>query len=321
MRIAAFVIVFFLIAISGYAQILDVRELNSEQIQGLDRDHTAVILQGGILEEHGPYLPSYSDGYQTEFIAARLAEAIVARPGWTVLRFPVIPLGAMPANTIGSEFTFSGSYPVRMTTLRSVYMDFADDLGEAGLKWIFAVNIHGAPPHNRAMDDAARYFNDTFHDHMVNLTGLTRVAGAVPRDIFSDAQRAAGGFSVYADADEHSRVLFLRPDLVSPAFRNAPPVVGRNIEDLVALAKTRGWPGYFGTPSIANSAAGSRAMMAIAQAAAATALDILDGTPDSDMPRVADLAEDPAFKHLVDQALEHERSAEQRQTAWLAKLN
>src|SRR5262245_36587702 len=121
MRTIMFAAVFLLLTVSGYTQNLDVRELNTAQIQALDREHTAVLLQGGILEEHGPYLPSYSDGYESEFIAARLAEAIVARPGWTVLRFPVIPLGTMPANEIGAKFTFSGSYPVRMTTLRSVY--------------------------------------------------------------------------------------------------------------------------------------------------------------------------------------------------------
>src|SRR5262245_57868654 len=251
MRIVAFAIIFLLDAVSVFAQIFDVRELNSAEIQKIDREHTVVLLQGGILEEHGPYLPSYSDGYQTDFVAARLAEAIVARPGWAVLRFPVIPLGTMPANDIGNEFTFSGSYPVRMTTLRSVYMDLADDLGEAGFKWIFAVNLHGAPPHNRAMDDAARYFNDTFNGHMVNLTGLTRVAGAVPKDLFTEAQRASQGFSVHADADEHSRILFVRPDLVSSTIRNAPPVVGRNMADLIGLAKAPGWQGYFGTPSIA----------------------------------------------------------------------
>ncbi len=237
--------IFLFHAISAHAQILDVRELNTEEVQRLDREHTAVLLQGGILEEHGPYLPSYSDGYQTEFIATRLAEAIVARPGWTVLRFPVIPLGTMPANEIGTQFTFSGSYPVRMSTLRSVYMDLADDLGEAGFKWIFAVSLHGAPPHNRAMDEAAHYFNDTFNGHMVNLTGLTRVAGAVPKDLFPAAQRAAEGFSVHADADEHSRVLFLRPELVSPAFRTSPPITGHHIDDLVALAKTKRVAGLF----------------------------------------------------------------------------
>jgi creatinine amidohydrolase len=76
------------------AQILDVRELHPSQLAGLDRSRTVVLLTGGILEEHGPFLPSYSDGYQTEFVATRVAEAIVARPGWAVLRFPAMPLGS-----------------------------------------------------------------------------------------------------------------------------------------------------------------------------------------------------------------------------------
>jgi creatinine amidohydrolase/Fe(II)-dependent formamide hydrolase-like protein len=54
-----------------WAQILDVRELNTEQIDRLDRTRTAVLLTAGILEQHGPFLPSYSDGYQSEFLAAR----------------------------------------------------------------------------------------------------------------------------------------------------------------------------------------------------------------------------------------------------------
>src|SRR5262245_54537137 len=106
MRITSLGFVLFLNTVAGYSQILDVRELNTAQIQGLDREHTVVLLQGGILEEHGPYLPSYSDGYQTEFIGARLAQALVLRPGWTVLQFPVIPLGTMPANELGGPFSF-----------------------------------------------------------------------------------------------------------------------------------------------------------------------------------------------------------------------
>jgi hypothetical protein len=37
-----------------WAQILDVRELNTQQIDRLDRARTAVLLTAGILEEHGP---------------------------------------------------------------------------------------------------------------------------------------------------------------------------------------------------------------------------------------------------------------------------
>ena len=57
--------------------------MNTRQIQALDRQHTVVVIPGGILEEHGPYLPAYTDGYAIEAYTRELAPAIVARPGWT----------------------------------------------------------------------------------------------------------------------------------------------------------------------------------------------------------------------------------------------
>jgi creatinine amidohydrolase/Fe(II)-dependent formamide hydrolase-like protein len=62
-----------------------------------------VLIPGGILEEHGPYLPSYTDGYADEAYTRQLAKPIVARPGWKVVLFPQIPLGNDPANTIGGK--------------------------------------------------------------------------------------------------------------------------------------------------------------------------------------------------------------------------
>ncbi|MCL5745737.1 MAG: hypothetical protein M1541_17735 [Acidobacteria bacterium] len=41
----------------AFCQILDVRDLNVDDIRSLDWQRTAVIVPGGILEEHGPYLP------------------------------------------------------------------------------------------------------------------------------------------------------------------------------------------------------------------------------------------------------------------------
>ena len=43
------------------AQILRIGEMNTQQIQALDLAKTVVLIPGGILEEHGPYLPSYTD--------------------------------------------------------------------------------------------------------------------------------------------------------------------------------------------------------------------------------------------------------------------
>jgi hypothetical protein len=53
-------------AADGFGQIYHVKEMNTEQIRALDREKTVVLIPGGILEEHGPYLPSFTDGYMAE---------------------------------------------------------------------------------------------------------------------------------------------------------------------------------------------------------------------------------------------------------------
>src|SRR5262245_2522646 len=299
--------------------ILDVAELSTRQIQSLERARTVVLLEGGILEEHGPYLPSFADGYQSDFIATRIAGAIAARPGWTVLRFPSLSVGAMPANEIGGQFSFPGSYPVRMATLRAVFMDLATDLGDAGFKYVLVLNYHGGPTHNRALDDASRYFSERYRAVMVNRMGLVNVAGAAPNDQFSKAERDAEGFSVHADADEHSRMLFLKPDLVAASVHQAPPIVGRDPADLVALAHKPDWPGYFGTPAIANVAAGRRKMEGLAAAAVDAALKALQGTLAATAPRIVDEdAADPVFQQITAASLDHDRQVEKNEVDWLA---
>jgi creatinine amidohydrolase/Fe(II)-dependent formamide hydrolase-like protein len=153
------------------SQVYRLAELNTEQIRALDRQTTVVIIPGGVLEEHGPYLPSYTDGYANERLTANLAAAIAARPGWTAVVFPPIPLGAGGANVIGAKYSFPGSYGVRPAVLRAVFMDLATEFGEQGFRWIFVVHGHGGP-HNRVLDEAGDYFRDTYGGHMVHLVGL-----------------------------------------------------------------------------------------------------------------------------------------------------
>src|SRR4051812_8129334 len=102
-----------LLPMVGVSQILDIRDLTAVQIASLDRQRTAVILQGGILEEHGPYLPIYSDGWMNEYMTRQLADALVARPGWKVLIFPVVPLGSGGANELAGKRSFPGTFAVR----------------------------------------------------------------------------------------------------------------------------------------------------------------------------------------------------------------
>src|SRR5438132_13521248 len=95
--------------IMANAQTYRIAEMNTEQLRSLNRDKTVVLLSGGILEEHGPYLPSFTDGYWNERLTNDLAKAIAAKPGWSVVIFPTIPLGNSGSNDIGGKYSFPGT--------------------------------------------------------------------------------------------------------------------------------------------------------------------------------------------------------------------
>lgn len=305
------------------AQVLDLRELNTEQVRKLDRARTVVVLTGGILEEHGPYMPSYIDGYVAERQAADLADAIAARPGWTALMFPTIPLGQGGANIIGGKHSFAGSYNVRSSTLRDVYMDLADAFGAQGFRWVLIVDDHGSPNHNRALTAAADYFIDTYGGTMVHLYGLMSVRMCCPdagAALLGPEGLKENGFSVHASVGEHSWAMFLRPDLVSPAIAQAPAVTGGNFADLIRIARTEGWPGYFGAPSRASAAMGAQMHRVETPVLVNTALRVLDGWDPRGEPRYADMmAGDPGVAGVDRGADEEDARNEARQRAWIAK--
>lgn len=132
-----------------------------------------------------------------------------------MLIFPLIPLGTGPANTVGRKYVFPGSHTVRPSTLRAIFMDLGTDLGEQGFRWIFIVSSHRSPSHNRILNQAGDYFHEVYGGHMVNLEGLIYQCRPV-LDRYSEEERQEAG-SPHAGASETSLLLFLRPNLVSPA--------------------------------------------------------------------------------------------------------
>ena len=92
------------------AQVVRLADLNTTQIRALDRTKTVVFLPGGMLEEHGPYLPAYTDGILSERLTDELARAAVAsKPGWTALAYPPMPAGARGSTELGAQFVFPGT--------------------------------------------------------------------------------------------------------------------------------------------------------------------------------------------------------------------
>jgi creatinine amidohydrolase/Fe(II)-dependent formamide hydrolase-like protein len=302
---------------SASAQIYRVAELNTEQIRALDRQKTVVLLPGGVLEQHGPYLPSFTDGYMNEWWTQELAEEIAARPGWSVLVFPIIPLGDGGANEIGGKYVFPGTYGVRVQTLRAVFMDLATELGEQGFRWIFVIHNHGSPLHNQALDQAGDYFRDVYGGRMVNLFGLLPKPSR-PEPTVSSAESKENGIDIHAGMSETSRMLFLRRDLVDPARITAKPFAAATGSDFLRIAKADDWPGYFGSPRLASAAFGAQVMRYRAARYNALALAILDGMNDREIPRYAD----EALREEADTVaggLRYDAEVERKQQEWLRK--
>ena len=304
------------------AQIYRLAELNTEQIRALDRRTTVVLIPGGSLEEHGPYRPAYTDGYAYERLAGDLAAAIARRPGWAVVVFPAIPLGAAGANAIGGKHSFPGTYAVRLATLRAVFMDLATELGEQGFRWIFIVHGHGGP-HNRALDEAGDYFRDIYGGHMVHLSGRlpdNAAADSVVRSVVPSAVRAEDGFTVHAGLVESSIVMALRPDLVPAAIAQARSVTARDFADLQRIASGAGWPGYFGAPRHASAELGRRVVEAENRQYVALALRILDGLDERQIPRFSVIrGEQPGPASVARGAAARDSAEERRQRDWLAR--
>jgi creatinine amidohydrolase/Fe(II)-dependent formamide hydrolase-like protein len=297
--------------------ILRVAEMTAPEIAALDRDRTVVLLPGGILEQHGPYLPSFSDGYWNERLTEALADSIAARGEWTVVIFPLIPLGNSGANDIGGRFSFPGTYTVRFETLRNIFMDLATELGEQGFRRIFVVHSHGAPNHSRALEQAGDYFHDAYGGFMVHLGGLLPVIAAWEGDK-DDGARDEDGLAIHAGMDETSWVLHLRPDLVRPGYRGAEPLAGSDMDELITIAERPNWPGYLGSPRLANAPHGASIWEEALNVAVGIATAILDGKSPGEIPRFADeMLQSPPDVRLDQASLEHEERIRQQQDDWL----
>jgi creatinine amidohydrolase/Fe(II)-dependent formamide hydrolase-like protein len=305
------------------AQVVRLGDLNTRQIRALDREKTVVFLQGGMLEEHGPYLPAFTDGILSDRLTREVAQGVVAKkPGWTALVLPPVSVGSSGSNEIGKQFVFPGTYAVRPSTLRAIYMDLATELGEQGFKWIMIVHVHGSPLHIGALDDAGDFFHDTYGGQMVNLWGLLPVLGGwgSAMSIMTAEQKKEDGLSLHGGADEHSLMLYLQPNLVASDYRSAKSVSGATYDEAFAVAKQKDWPGYLGAPKVASPELGRHIWTSFSGAALKTTLEILSGTDPKTYPRyLSYLVKNPLYQDWIKSANDRDSTLAEKQRAWKAK--
>ena len=241
-----------------------VEELTAPQLDAFSREKTLFILPVGTLEEHGPHLPIGTDSLLVMFRVSRVSEqASLALPDWNIVLMPPVNYGEGGANEIGGIHVHPGTYGIRQTTLRSIIADVGGQIAHNRFKWIFVVHGHGGRNHNVAISEACDFVSETYSVTMLNLTSILWAdaeaqakADKISGRYYSPAEINSFGLDLHAGVGETSDMLAVRPDLVSPAYKNLPSQSGKNMAELRQIASARGWPGYFSSPARASAVYG-----------------------------------------------------------------
>ncbi|HEX8735780.1 MAG TPA: hypothetical protein VF721_10680, partial [Pyrinomonadaceae bacterium] len=189
---------------------------------------------------------------------------------------------------------------------------------------------HGAPFHNLTLDEAGEYFRDTYGGQMVNLFGLqpnkeqltALNLQPLPETLVSaEEKKEIGNIDVHAGFDETSRLIFLRPDLVSPIYKQLPSLTANNFNEFFKAPRTPGWLGYQSSPRLANATYGALSMQNRSQQWNALALAILDGRLDErNIPRYAKIMTgNPQVKTSLEPSTKNEQERERKQREWMKK--
>ncbi len=297
-------------------QIYHLAQLSWTKFSALDRDSTVVLIPMGVLEEHGPHLPLFTDGYSSEWLTQRLAEEIVVQRGRTVVIFPTIPIGVGEPEEFAPRKRFPGSYAVSPSTQRAVLMDLATGLGEDGFKWVFVMAFHGPLLQSRSVEQVCEYFSDVYGGTMVNLKSAIHPSPPASYHPISEEADNANGLEMHAGLYETSQMLFLRPDLVHPDYKDLGTYPVNELDDLPRYAQGQDWPGYFGAPNFAKADIGARSMITQSENINDLAMKILDGLDPASLSSYTD-SQNPALLRLDKEILKLEKTYTTKQNKWL----
>ena len=268
-------------------------ELNAQQLASLDRARTAVLIPAGIVEAQGTLLPTGAELFRSDRLAADIAVSIAARPGWTALLLPNIPLGSGAFDRRIGRGGFSGSLPIRAATVQAIYSDIASALGEQGFQHLFIIDGHADANHARALDAVGDWFADTHHGRLIHLLGRRgcHVDGLEPPPItlLSAAAMTADADSPHGGTMQTARHWWLRPDLVDPAsIPQARDQTAASAEERLRVTQRADWPGYLGAPRYASLELGAWLYETERRNCSALANRFLDGLPEHSVPRYSD---------------------------------
>ncbi len=213
--------------------LLRAEEMTYTQIQKLVPERSIAFLSVSALEVHGPHLPVGSDMFmarwQAEETARRFAEA---RPDWTVVVYPHLPLGT-------DELPLPGSMEGHQQTVYRALLAHGASLAKAGFGYAVVTNGHGGARHASAIEAACRWVSrrhriEMFSPSIAALYGI--VSGSRHSQIESNLgrpltlkEREGLLHGEHAGTMETSFALAERPEQVDPRYcelgQDGPPAL------------------------------------------------------------------------------------------------
>ncbi|MBK6844849.1 MAG: creatininase family protein [Gemmatimonadetes bacterium] len=137
--------------------------------------------------------------------------------------------------------------------------------------------------------------------------------------IMTPDEKRADGLSLHAGMDEHSLMLYLRPELVARDYRQAPVVSGANYAEAFAVARREGWPGYLGAPHLATAEFGERIWRSFSAATEKTALEIPRRPGPGELSAIRDVPQVAGAVSRVDRLVDGPRFARRQPPVQLAR--
>ncbi|MBN1139691.1 MAG: creatininase family protein [Anaerolineae bacterium] len=149
-----------------------------------------VLLPTGVIEEHGPHLGLATDTYSS-WLCSQLTRRHLQAQGIPTLIAPPCYWGVNRATE-----AFPGSFAVRRETFQALLLDIFASLSAWGVRYVFIINAHADPEHERVLLDAVQEARVTLgleayaivEDFKLELAGLTGqeatlvVTGTPPAD-------------------------------------------------------------------------------------------------------------------------------------------
>lgn len=268
-----------------------IAEMTWYQVEEAARSGAILLWAFGVIEQHGPHMPTGTDVYLPSAHLRNVRARLAARG----IQALIVPPYYWGVNDVSGSFP--ASYQVRPEIMIELLSDIFGSLARDGFKHVFCVSGHGDRRHNFTLYQAiqagrARTELDisfvlepalalrlelTLDDPALTLqraAGPRFIAEAAGSAAAQDASTAPRYIDVHAGCEETSMMMCSCPELVRNEIRQTLQSTDYGPEDLAvwrrgfAAARMKTPLGYFGDPAAASRAYGEALFASHAERAA-----------------------------------------------------